>query len=250
MRGAGHHPSEKSASTVTVLAVGAHPLDVFFVCGGTLARYARGGHDIHIAVMSEPVSESERPPIEKLAAIREAETERAASVVGAMLDYLRIPAFSMQDDYETRLRLTEIIRKARPRVILTHDTEDYHAEHQQTSAAVMTAAMMARQVTIATESPPIPPTTAPEVIFMDTISGLAFEPEEFVDITVDYDTKRRMIECYETEVAEWQDHPVLAWLEWMEVNSRYRGIQAGVRYAEAFRRAHKWGYRSTERLLP
>jgi hypothetical protein len=109
---------------------------------------------------------------------------------------------------------------------------------------------MARQVTIETESPPLSPEDPPEVIFMDTIGGLGFEPEEFVDISEHFHTKRRMIECYESEIAEWQDHPVFSWLEWLEVNSRYRGIQSGVRYAEAFRRANKWGVRSTKRLLP
>jgi LmbE family N-acetylglucosaminyl deacetylase len=250
MTSPGHDPSEKSAFTVTVLAVGAHPLDVFFLCGGTLARYARGGHDIHIAVMSEPTSESDSVRIDDVTAIREAETERAASLIGAMIHYLRIPGFSVRDDSETRLRVAELIRKAVPHVVVTHDPGDYHTDHQQTSAVVMTAAMMARQVTVVTESPPFPLPVGPEVVFMDTIAGLGFEPEEFVDITSVYDTKRRMIECYETEVAEWQDHPVLSWLEWMEVNSRYRGIQVGARYAEAFRRAQKWVYRTTERLLP
>jgi LmbE family N-acetylglucosaminyl deacetylase len=242
--------SENDDLTVNVLAVGAHPLDVFFLCGGTLARYARSGHSVFIAVVCQPAAESATAAVEQVAALSETDTGRAASLIGATVDYLRVPAFSLRDDLETSLRVTEVVRRAQPDVILTHDPADYYSDHQQTSETVSTAAIMSRQVTIETESPPLSPRHCPEVIFMDTISGLGFEPEEFVDITEDFDMKRRMIECYESEVAQWRDDPVFSWLEWLEVNSRYRGIQSGVRCAEAFRRANKWGVRSTKRLLP
>ena len=55
-----------------------------------------------------------------------------------------------------------------------------------------------------------------------------------------------MMLAYESEISVWQDHPVLPWMEWMEVTGRYRGIQSGVRYAEAFRPLRKWGNMSSD----
>lgn len=233
---------------MNVLAVGAHPLDIVFLCGGTLARYARAGHTIAIAYLALPMSESPHLSLEELTATREAETARAFSLVGASIHFLRFEALDFSLTPETKLRAIELIRKVEPDVILTHDPEDYHPEHQVTTALVHESSMLARQYVVETESPPTKAHS--EIICMDTVAGISFRPEQFVDISDVIETKRSMMLAYESEISFWKDHPVLPWMDWMEVAGRYRGIQAGVRYAEAFRPLRKWGNMSFERRLP
>ncbi len=233
---------------MNVLAVGAHPLDIVFLCGGTLARYARTGHTVAIAYLALPMSESTEFDLERLTATREEETARAFSLIGASVHFLRLGPLEFSLTPENKLRVIELIRKVAPHVILTHDPEDYHPEHQVTTALVHESSLLARQYVVETESPPTK--TYSEIICMDTVAGVSFHPEQFVDITDVIETKRRMMLAYESEISVWQDHPVLPWMEWMEVAGRYRGIQSGVRYAEAFRPLHKWGNMSSERRLP
>ena len=38
---------------MNILAIGAHPDDIQYGCGGTLSKYAKLGHDIHLLVMTK-----------------------------------------------------------------------------------------------------------------------------------------------------------------------------------------------------
>lgn len=41
---------------MTILVIAAHPDDEVLGCGGTIARYAAEGHDVHIAILGEGIS--------------------------------------------------------------------------------------------------------------------------------------------------------------------------------------------------
>lgn len=233
---------------MNVLALGAHPLDIVLLCGGTLARYASAGHGVTIACMCGLGSESPETDTDEMSRLRLEESERAAGVIGASLCAFEVPICELHRDPEIRLRLTELLRRVEPHVILTHDPQDYHMDHETTSRLASQCSFLARQYVVQTESPP---TRVHATIYhMDTISGLGFEPEVYVDITDVFETKLQMMQCYESEIRAWRDNPVVEWLEWAEVHCRYRGLQTSVRYAEAFRSPHRWGHVLPARLLP
>jgi N-acetylglucosamine malate deacetylase 1 len=67
---------------MNVLAIGAHPDDVDFCCGGTLIRLAQAGHRVVICV----VTDGRAPPLgdpEQVAARRRQEAQRSAALAGA-----------------------------------------------------------------------------------------------------------------------------------------------------------------------
>ncbi len=233
---------------VNVLAVGAHPLDIVFLCGGTLARYAQAGHTVAIAYLALPMPESPGISLGQLAATREEETARAFSLIGASIYFLRFGVLDFCVTPENKARVTELIREAQPNVILTHDPEDYHPDHQVTSVLVQESLMLARQHIVQTQSPAMQ--THSEIICMDTVAGINSRPEQFVNISDVIEVKRSMMLAYESEIRAWENDAVVPWMEWMEVTCRYRGIQSGVRFAEAFRPLRKWGNLSPQRLLP
>lgn len=233
---------------MNVLAIGAHPLDIVFLCGGTLARYGYSGNSIGLAYLSAPVSESLSVSLEDLMDQRERETNQAAALIGAEAHFLRSSPLTLDLSPEMKIRVTDLIRRVRPDLIITHDPRDYHPDHEVTSRLVHEAALLARQHIPGTELPV--EQISPEIIYMETVAGVGFRPEEFVDITEVIEMKRNMMLCYESEIAAWEDNPVVPWMEWMEVTGRFRGIQSGVWYAEAFRRCRKWGHLRPERILP
>ncbi len=163
---------------MNVLAVGAHPLDIVFLCEGALARCARAGHSVAMAYLALLMSEPPHFSLERLTATREEEPARALSLIGASVQFLRFEALLLFRTAENKLRVIELIRKVKPHVILPHDPEDYHPEHQVTTALVHESSLLARQYVVETESPPTK--TYSEIICMDTVAGVNFRPERFV----------------------------------------------------------------------
>lgn len=132
-----------------LLAVLAHPDDESFGIGGTLARYADEGVDVHIAIATDGVAGSVIPGYEhtlaELAAVRRRELDEAIGVLGATLHtfgyrdsgYIGDPAnkhpeaFINADDGEATGRVVALIRQIRPQVVITHDETGgyYHPDH-------------------------------------------------------------------------------------------------------------------------
>ena len=72
------------ARTGPVLAVFAHPDDAEIAAGGTLAKWAAAGREVHLLVLTNGDRGSSDPtvPRDELAALRATETEAAAAVMG------------------------------------------------------------------------------------------------------------------------------------------------------------------------
>lgn len=133
----------------TLLTVLAHPDDESFGPGGTLARYAHEGVDVHIAIATDGVAgsvvEAYKDKREQLAAVREKELEAAVAVLGGTLHRLGYrdsgyindlanghpAAFIQADETEAVGKVVRLIRELRPQVVLTHDETGgyFHPDH-------------------------------------------------------------------------------------------------------------------------
>nr|MBP6298228.1 PIG-L family deacetylase [Anaerolineae bacterium] len=69
---------------MNILAIGAHGDDLELFCGGTLARFAQRGDHVFMCVVTDGRGRPKGDPHE-IAAIRRAESEVSAAVVGAEL---------------------------------------------------------------------------------------------------------------------------------------------------------------------
>jgi LmbE family N-acetylglucosaminyl deacetylase len=85
---------------------------------------------------------------------------------------------------------------------------------------------------------------------MDNLAGMNFTPTEYVDITDEIDLKIEMLECHESQLKWMRDHDHIDFAEFVRTCSRFRGIQCGVQYAEAFRMAYNAFRIPPYRLLP
>jgi len=68
----------------SALVLFAHPDDAEFMCGGTVARWARDGCDVHYVVITDGSAGSNEPGVtrEELRPVREREQRAAAAVLG------------------------------------------------------------------------------------------------------------------------------------------------------------------------
>lgn len=135
----------------TLLAVVAHPDDESYGIGGTLARYAAEGVDVHVAVATDgaagSVDENWNGNRSKLAEARDEELKGAVKILGAHLHtlgyrdsgYVGDPAnehpqaFVNVDIEEPVGRIVGLIRTLRPQVVVTHDETGgyFHPDHIQ-----------------------------------------------------------------------------------------------------------------------
>ncbi len=231
-----------------VLAVGAHPDDLEILCAGTLARFAREGHEVVMChALNGNLGHTEIPR-DELKEIRREEAKNSAAVIGAESITLDIDDLDIYVDREAKYRMIEAFRRAKPDVMLIPAPTDYMPDHTVTSEVAFDASFMATLPQLITETAAhmklIP------VYYMDTLAGLSFEPEEYVDITDTADTKREMIACHKSQAQWLKEHDNIDYVEFAMLQSAFRGMQCGVKYAEAFRLKRVWGRIPTKRYLP
>ena len=222
-----------------VLAVGAHPDDIEFLCAGTLAKYKRLGHQVAMAIATNGEVGSSTLPKEKIAAIRRTEAQASAAVIGAEFYWLGYPDEFLFNDAATRLRFIDLVRQARPDLIICHDPEnDYHPDHTTSGRIIWDTHVMVTVPNIVTDHPPCG--KIPEIVYMDTIGGVNFIPDRYVDISADIGNKRSMLGCHKSQeqwMVDMYDVPAVLM---MENFSRMRGFQCGCSFAEGFRIPPMW----------
>jgi len=215
-----------------VLAVGAHPDDIESSCGGTLAKYSQRGDMVYIAVVTNGEVGSNEIPQDELIEIRHREAKNAAEVIGAHLIWMGYPDQFLFNTEESRKKMIDVFRQVAPDVVLTLSPNDYHTDHITTSKLCFDARTMASIKYIQSRNKPIK--HIPHLYYVDTACGIGFEPEEFVDISDTISIKKEMLSKHESQIKFIKELWGIDLIERVEIIGRYRGLQAGVQYAEAF----------------
>jgi LmbE family N-acetylglucosaminyl deacetylase len=234
---------------VRVMGIGAHPDDLEILCGGTLARFVAQGHPVVMCHLARGDRGSFVHTRSESASMRDVEARQAAQLIGAECLALGIPDGEVNgSDPEQRRLVTEAIRKARPDMILAHSPNDYMTDHVEASKLAYDTSFLATLPLFETESAHI--ASVPALVYMDTVSGNLFSPTEYVDISDFIETKTAMFSQHASQLAWLSEHDGVDMLEQIRVTARFRGLQCGVRHAEAFAPCNAWLRARAERLLP
>jgi LmbE family N-acetylglucosaminyl deacetylase len=115
----------------SALAIGAHPDDVEFGCGATLAKWAANGCTVHHLVCTDGSKGTWDPhaDIVALAARRRDEQREAARRLAAAnraamdgtVHFLGYVDGELASDLDARERVARVVREVRPEVVLGHD---------------------------------------------------------------------------------------------------------------------------------
>jgi N-acetylglucosamine malate deacetylase 1 len=232
-----------------IAAIGAHPDDVEIACAGTLARCLERGDSVSMIVMCNGNSASTSMLPEELAAVRSGELKNAAKLLGAdALIELGLPDFGVWLQHENLLRLTDAIRQVRPDVVITHFDADYGTDHNHTLKLAQDATLAASVPGVKTEHPPIP--GIPYLYMMEPLGSYGFQPHLYVDITSTFKIKIQMLECHRSQIDWMSRYGGMDTREYIETLARFRGFQAGVKYAEGFIAHGSWGHVPPRSILP
>ena len=137
---------------MNVLAIGAHPDDVEYGCGGMLTKYAQKGHDVYLWIASDGALGGE-------GAVRRQEQADSALIIGA-----REVFWGDYQDTEVPLtreliaRVESVIRQIKPRMIFVHYPDDTHQDHRNLAQGTMSATRLRPP---RAWPPPEEPTSAP-----------------------------------------------------------------------------------------
>jgi len=225
--------------TRQILAVGAHPDDIEFQCAGTLAKYKRMGHQVAMAVATNGEVGSPTLSKKEIAAVRKKEAEASAAVIGAEFYWLGYPDEFLFNTQDTRLAFIDLMRHARPDLVIAcHPGRDYHPDHTASGQIVWDIHVMVTVPNIATRHPPC--AKIPEIVYMDTVGGVNFIPNHYVDISEDIEAKKQMLSCHKSQDVWMVSQFGVACVEMMESFNRMRGFQCGCRFAEGFEIPPMW----------
>lgn len=233
---------------MNVLAIGAHPDDIEILCAGTVARYAKQGHKVFMCHLCNGNKGSATHTSEEIAKIRRQEALDSAKIIGATSICGDIADGAVVMDLALRGRVIDIIRQADPDLIITHAPGDYHSDHINTSKLVFEAAYLANLKLW--ESEYKASTKLPFLYYMDTLAGINFNPQEYVDITDTIDTKIEMMLKMQSQLGWLKDMHDCDAPEFIRSVAKFRGFQAAVPYAEAFAQQKMYPQGLTKRVLP
>lgn len=215
--------------------VAAHPDDEVLGCGGTIARHANSGDQVHVLIVAEGSTsrqqERDRAQVQdELSALAKA-AQTAGTILGAAgVDLLDLPDNRLDslDRLDLIKRIEEYVERHQPECVYVHHAGDVNVDHRRLHEAVVTACrptpghfvrrLLSFEVVSSTEWQP-------------SGSAPAFQPTWFVDISDQWERKREALLSYSSEMREW---PHARSLEAVEHLARWRGAQVGVEAAEAF----------------
>ena len=219
---------------MNVLVVSAHPDDEVLGCGGTIARLAREGERVYLAVLGEGITsryEDRKEADPSLVDGIRHRCKEAAKTLGAEDLFL----FGLADNRFDTIPLLDIVKKIEklignlsPTIIYTHHEGDLNIDHSITYRAVLTATR------------PIQGNGVRDIYTFEVPSstdwafhqsGQSFQPNVFMDITETLETKIQALSVYETEMRAFP-HPRSA--KAIQANARRWGSGVGCEAAEAF----------------
>jgi len=193
---------EPNSSPLRIIAFGAHPDDCELCAGGTAAKWVAQGHAVKFVSMTNGnVGHFTRSGPE-LAAIRKAEVEHCARILGISTEVLDINDGELEPTLANRQTVIRLIREWRADIVLCHRTNDYHPDHRYTGQLVQDSAVL---LVAKFYLPEIPALNRNPVFlyYADEFQKPApFEPDVIVAIDDVIETKRAVIDALPSQFAE------------------------------------------------
>lgn len=230
------HASLPSLTPRIVLGIGAHPDDLDVTAGGTLAKFAKQGAEIHFLILTDGGKGSDDPTMTtaQLIETRHAEQHAALDILGgASISFLDFPDGELEVTMALKKEIVKVIRQIKPDVVITMDpTVVYsvetgsvnHPDHRAAGQAVLDAVFpLARdRLSFPELADTYPPHKTPTVLLANFNDG-----NYTVDISDVFETKMNMIRTHVSQFGT-EDQT------WVRELAAAQGSAAGIELGERF----------------
>lgn len=227
-----------------VLAIHAHPDDIEILCAGALIRLKALGCPISVATMTPGDKGSAELGAEEIAAVRRAEAKKAAGILGVDYYCLEFRDLEIEVTHASKQRVSELLRRTRPDIVITAPPVDYMSDHEATCHIVRDACFNAAVPNYATEQwDPAPILDKiPHLYYVDPIEGVdwfgkTIDPDFVIDVSAEFEQKLAMLACHESQRA-WlrRQHGMDEYLDSCRRWGAARGELIGAAYGEGYRK--------------
>ncbi|MGZ4132445.1 MAG: PIG-L deacetylase family protein [Actinomycetota bacterium] len=231
---------DREPRTGPVLCVFAHPDDAEISAGGTMAKWAAAGRQVHLLVLTNGDRGSSDPAQSRaeLAATRKAETEAAAQVLGlASAQILSVHDGELENTIPIREAVTRRIREVRAETVLSVDPTAVFFEHRYYNHSDhRTAGWIALDSSFpGSGNPHFFSEHLGEGLEVQEVTdvwlGWTNEPNHAEDITDHFRAKVDALAAHASQLAE----GIRFFEEFLEKDAKESGERAGATYAEEFR---------------
>ncbi len=196
---------------MNILALGAHPDDIEYGCGGTFLKYARKGIDLYFMVLTKGEFGGE-------AEIREKEQEEAMKLLGVKkIFWGGCVDTELPNERIIITKIDDVIKEVKPDEVYVNYIEDIHQDHRTLAECTLAATRYVKRV-----------------LFYEDYTSINFEPDIFVNIEDVLKEKQKLIQVYSSQVGK--TYPTkLDMVEIVKAAANFRGFQGKVKYAEGFK---------------
>lgn len=203
--------NEHGGFNMNIFAIGAHPDDIEFGCGGALLKYVQAGHNVYLFVATDGAYGGS--PEERIN-----EQKESAKFLGAKELFLGgYRDTELVCNRALILKLEEIIQKINPDALFLNFWADVHQDHRAIAQAAISASRYLK-----------------EVLFYEVPTTQHFEPDVFVDIHDVLDKKLELLRMHKSQVDRTKIEN-LSIVESVQSCANFRGYQGRVKYAEGFK---------------
>lgn len=224
-----------------ILVILAHPDDPEFFCGATIAKWVQDGHTVSYCLLTKGdkgVNENFKSN-KNIREIRVAEQKKAASKLGVEeITFLDVEDGYVVPDLKLRRKITAVIRKSKPNIVVTCDPTNYfiretyinHPDHRAAGQVTIDAVFPAAQN----------PYFFPELMANNDLSphhveevwlSLAKEPNVILDVSDTWQQKVSALLAHQSQIGD-RD----AFIRKMQERHTEDSSVDSPRYEEAFRR--------------
>ncbi len=203
--------AERSSS---IVAIGAHPDDIEFGCGGTIALHANRGDLITFIYITN--GERGGNPNERVK-----EAKEAAKILGVQkVEFFGFPDGAINDSIDIVNRIEEVLKAVDADLVFSHTPSERHQDHRNVALATTSAAR-----------------DCPALLYYETPSSSSlFRPQYYVNIT---DTIEKKLEAVKRHMTQQSKRTVKP--ESVEGQARFRGFDPQFQFAECFEISHLHG---------
>lgn len=220
----------KISKSNVVLIICAHVDDETLGIGGTISRHVYEGNQVFAMSMTNGIGSRNNCSSELIQ-----ERLKSAQSAAQILGFEWILSGDFPDNAMDKVSILEVVKlienvkkEIKPTLIYTHSSADLNIDHRIVNQATLTA-FRPQENEIWEEIRTFEVPSSTDYGHKNITNH--FNPNLYIDITGHYEKKYKALKKYDQEM---KNSPNSRSYEGLETLAKYRGHQAGLKYAEAF----------------
>ncbi len=236
---------------IDILAFAAHPDDVELSASGTLLKHISMGMKVGIVDLTRGELGTRGDET-----TRKNEAKNASDILGIHVrENLGMEDGFFEMNSENKLKIIEVIRKYKPRIVLANAIDDRHPDHGRAAKLVAEAAFLSGLPKIVTTSNEVKQEPYRPKAIYHYIQDYYLKPDFVIDVTPFVEKKIESIKAYKTQFFDPEssepDTPISGedFFDFIKGRMMQFGRPSGFQFAEGFTTSRTIGVKNLMDLL-